>query len=142
MGPAVPAMLDLIPFALQVTALILLLVGSGFAYRKKYSWHSWVMVAAVAIHTASILWHMIPSLIENSALLGQTTSAGIVIWSHVILGTVAEILGIASILWWALRRDSHTSPPSQPKRKWTMRVIFAIWAAALILGMILSSLYV
>ena len=135
-------MLDLIPFALQIAALVLLFIGAEFAYKEEYSRHGWIMVATVAIHTVSILSHMIPSLVENSALLGQATDAGIVIWSHALLGTAAEVLGIASIAWWGLQGKRHASHPSQPSGKWRMRLIFAVWAIALILGIILASFYV
>ena len=80
--------------------------------------------------------------IEESHLLGEITSAGIVTQLHVVSGTAAWILGIASIVWWGFKKTkAHASLLSRLKRKWAMRVIFIVWLIALISGIILHLFY-
>ena len=137
-----PEIIVNVSLILEIIILILLIIGSEYAYKKKYTKHGWMMVVAVALHTVSVLSIMIPSIVEESNLLGEITSAGIVTQLHVISGTAAWILGIASIVWWGFKKTkAHVSLPSHLKRKWVMRVIFIVWLVALISGIILHLFY-
>jgi len=137
-----PEIIANVSLILEIVILILLIIGSEYAYKKKYAKHGWMMVVAVALHTVSVLSIMIPSIVEESNLLGEITSAGIVTQLHVISGSAAWILGIASIVWWGFKKTkAHVSLPSRLKRKWGMRVIFIVWLIALISGIILHLFY-
>ena len=142
MPDELPEIIVNISLILEIIILILLIIGSEYAYKKQYIKHGWMTVVAVTLHTISVLSIMIPSIVEESNLLGEITSAGIVTQLHVISGTAAWILGIASIVWWGFKKTkAHVSLPSHLKRKWVMRVIFIVWLVALISGIILHLFY-
>jgi hypothetical protein len=131
-----------VSLVLQVGILVLLFVAAEFAYRRDFTKHGWTTTIAVALHSATILIVMIPSLLEEVSLLTELSTAGLVTQVHVILGTTAWILGLASISWWGIRKKTHSSLPSRFKRKWVMRIMLLVWIAALVIGIILHLFYI
>ena len=60
--------------------------------------HGYATVAALILHTILIFLVMIPSFTEGFGELGELSLLNsFTVWSHAILGTAAEVLGIIII---------------------------------------------
>ena len=116
--------------------LFLLILGLPFVRgqnsKKNFKLHGYSTVAALVLHTIIILIVMIPSFTSGFNEFGELTLFNsITVWSHVVLGTIAEILGIVLVGAW-LRRDSSKMACVQWK-KW-MVPTFIIWTISIING--------
>ena len=88
-----------ISMVLQVVILFLLILGlpffRGSTSPKNMMWHGYSTVIALVLHMILIFVVMVPSFLDGFAeLSGLSILASLTLWSHVILGTAAEILGI------------------------------------------------
>ena len=107
LGTKAPFLYDL-NLILQIAILILVLVGSFFAKNKNYMKHGKIMTVAIALHTVLILLVMGPSfLVHLVLLLPPTLNSGVfVTWFHVLLGILAEALGLFVVIKWRLDSTS------------------------------------
>jgi len=82
-------------------------------------------VAALILHTVSILIVMIPSLVDGvDEFATLSIAASVTVWSHVVLGTLAWILGIVIIGFWLGKGPSKMTCATW--KKWMMPT-FVIW---------------
>jgi hypothetical protein len=96
---------------LQVVILFLLILGlplaKGFGGKKNLMRHGYLTVLALILHSILIFVVMIPVFSSGFGELGQLSFLDAFnVWSHVFLGTAAEILGFIVVGFWA-------SKPSQ-----------------------------
>jgi ABC-type dipeptide/oligopeptide/nickel transport system permease component len=94
-----------ISLVLQVIILFLLLLGlplaKGFGGKKNLLLHGYLTVTALILHTFPIFIVMIPAFGSELGELGELSFLNtFTVWSHVILGTVAEILGFIIVVYW------------------------------------------
>ena len=123
---------------LQVAILFLLILGLPFVRRdnskKNLIIHGYLTVAAVLLHTVLIFLVMIPSFASGVTDLETSTLSDMVnVWLHVILGTIAEALGIVIVATWL--RYGPSKMMCLRLKKW-MLPTFVIWAISLIGGAI------
>ncbi len=106
--------------------------------KKNLMMHGYLTVLALVLHTILIFVVMVPSFADE---LGELSSLSILstidVWSHVVLGTAAEILGIIIIGVWL------SKPPTMMRcakmKKWMMPT-FVIWMISLINGTLIHVL--
>ncbi len=127
---------------LQVAIMFLLVLGlpfvRGASGKKNLMMHGYLTVLALVLHTILIFVVMVPSFADE---LGELSSLSILsaidVWSHVVLGTAAEILGIIIIGVWL------SKPPTMMRcakmKKWMMPA-FVIWMISLINGTLIHVL--
>ena len=100
--------------------------------------HGYLTALALVLHTILILVIMIPSLNTNFQGIGELPILESVdVWSHAILGTTAEILGVVLVASWMLK------PPSKmtcAKRRAWMLPTFVIWTVSLVNGALIHIL--
>jgi hypothetical protein len=128
--------------SLQVAIMFLLILGlpfvRGFGGKKNLMRHGYLTVLAVILHTVLIFLVMVPSFING---LGELNSLSLLsafdVWSHAILGTTAEVLGIIIIVFW------FSKPLTQMRcakmKRWMMPT-FIIWMISLINGTLIHIL--
>ena len=92
-----------ISLVFQVVILFLLILGLPFVKgqnsKKNFKLHGYLTVAALVLHTFLILIVMIPSFASGFDEFGELVLFNsITVWSHVVLGTIAEILGVVLVL--------------------------------------------
>ena len=127
---------------LQVVILFLLIVGlpfvRGLNNKKNFAIHGYLTVLAIALHTFLIFAVMVPSLVSG---LGEITELGALdmlnVWLHVVLGTVAEVLGVFLVVSWF--RKPRSSMACARWKSW-MLPTFIIWTVALVGGSIVHLL--
>ena len=118
---------------LQVILLAMLVFAAWEARRGKVGRHHGIMTAAVVINAAAIVavmnpafFRVLPFAVRNPGAPGPT-----VMWPHVALGAVAELLGAYVVI--RLRLD-----PMRVSRLGTLKSVmiatFALWTAALLMG--------
>jgi uncharacterized membrane protein YozB (DUF420 family) len=121
---------------IQIAVLILLLCAIWLKRTKKFRQHGITMLAAVVLHTVTILAWMIPSF---SSLFSPSTSISladvltVAIIVHAFTGIAAAILGIWIVASWRLKTDMK----SCFAKKSAMRVTITMWLIALAIGIIL-----
>ncbi len=123
---------------LQVVILFLLILGLPFFRRdnskKNLIRHGYFTIAAVLLHTVLIFLVMIPTFASGVIALETSTLLDIVnVWLHVVMGTVAEVLGIVIVATWL--RYGPSKMMCVRLRKW-MLPTFVIWAISLVGGAI------
>jgi len=123
-----------ITFLSQVATLLILIAGYKFVRDKKLKTHGLIMTVATFLHTFTIFWVMVPSLLTylDGLLMTALSPIVLVLVIHVIAGIVTEILGVFLIVEWRFR-----PPPNMTcaTKKWLMKPLIILWAFALILGM-------
>jgi hypothetical protein len=123
----------------QIAILLILIVGYKSVKDKKLQSHGQIMFAAVMLHTLTIILVMIPSLILNfDVLLGSFNPGILITWIHIIVGLLAELLGIFLVLEWRFR---PLSTMTCIKRKKIMGPLFLMWTSATILGIAFYAYY-
>jgi hypothetical protein len=125
-----------ISLVLQVVILFLLILGlpfaKGFGGKKNLMRHGYLTVLALILHTLLIFMVMIPSFNNGLGELGGLTFPyALTVWSHVILGTAAEILGIIVVGFWVSKPLSNMACARTKK---VMLPLFIIWSLAIING--------
>ncbi len=131
-----------ISFALQIAILFLLILGLPFARgvgnRKNLIWHGYSTVLALLLHTVLIFIVMIPTFTGGiDELSGLSSLYSLTVWSHIILGTAAEVLGLIIIASWISKGPSKMT--CSRHKKW-MTPLFVIWTISIINGAIIHIL--
>jgi len=125
-----------VSFVIQIIVLFLLILGlplsKGSANQKNLIHHGYSTLAALILHTTSILIVMIPSLVGGvNGFADMDFVASVTVWSHVVLGTLAWILGTIIIAFWLGKGPSKMTCTIW--RKWMMPV-FIIWVISIFNG--------
>jgi hypothetical protein len=125
-----------ISLAIQIIILFLLILGLPFFRRernqKNLIAHGYFTVAALVLHTILIFIVMVPSFNSGLGELGNLSLFNAVtVWSHVILGSAAEVLGIIIITGWLSK--GPTKLACWKLRTW-MIPTFVIWVISIVNG--------
>lgn len=131
-----------VSLVLQVVILFLLMLGfplaRGVKGKKSLAMHGYLTIAALILHTILILIVMAPSFIGGFEEIGELSAvSSFIVWSHAVLGTVAEVLGVMLIIAWL------SKPPSRmncAKMKRWMTPTLIIWAISIINGAVVHIL--
>ena len=128
--------------SLQIVILFLLILGLPFVRgrdsRRNVFRHGYFTLLALVLHTVLIFLVMVPSLGSNlQAIGGLSILESINVWSHAVLGTVAEVSGIAVVASWVSKSPSKMKCVRM--RKW-MLPIFVIWTISLVNGAVIHLL--
>jgi hypothetical protein len=117
----------------QIAILLILIVGYKSVKDKKLQSHGLIMTAAVILHSLTIFLVMIPSfIIYFDVLLTSPFSTGILItWIHVIVGILAELLGVFLVLGWRFRPQLIKICIQRKRIMWPLLIL---WTLASILG--------
>jgi uncharacterized membrane protein YozB (DUF420 family) len=117
---------------LQLAILVLLVLGFSFKRRGVYVKHGVTMGIAVALHTLSIFAIMVPSLL---ALTGsfENLLAELVIFSHAVLGSLVELLGLYLVVAWV---SHHQEVKVCLGNKKFMKPTMILWLLELALGIV------
>ncbi len=121
---------------LQITLLITLCVGALQARRGRFDAHQRLMTVAVIANAAAIVFVMNPSFVRAlpSALRDTASIRSLTLWPHMLLGLLAELLGVYVVI----RGNAATSGPSSwSSMKRTMLITWLLWAAAGVAGIVL-----
>ncbi len=121
---------------LQVVILGMLSWGVFQAKRRKFQAHHTLMTVAVIANAALIVAVMNPSFfrILPLALRNPGADQSTVLWPHMVLGAVAEMLGIYIVL------ATNSGALESSRRRtltWLMRITFLLWVLALVVGIAL-----
>ena len=121
---------------LQVAILFLLILGLPFVKgensKKSLMRHGYFTVAAVVLHTVLIFLVMVPVFASGVMGLEATGLLDLAnVWLHVVLGTVAEVLGIVIVATWL--RYNPSEMRCARLKKW-MLPTFVIWTISLVGG--------
>jgi len=127
---------------LQIVILFLLVLGLPFfrgqTNGKNFMWHGYSTVAAIVLHTFIIFIVMIPVFTGGiGELSGLSLFYSVTVWSHVVLGTAAEALGIILIAFWVSKGPSKLA--CGRLKKW-MIPIFVVWMISIINGALIHIL--
>jgi uncharacterized membrane protein YozB (DUF420 family) len=143
------ALVDLDPvgnisLVFQIIILFLLLVSlpiirrKGSVNNKNQMRHGYFTTLALILHTVLIISVMVPSFTKDLPELGELSMfSSAMFWSHIVLGTAAEILGIAIVGLWLGRGASKLTCSKQ--KKW-MTPLLIIWVISIINGALLHLL--
>jgi hypothetical protein len=133
-----------VSLVLQVVIFFLLVIGlpfvKGIGAKKNFMIHGKLTFLALILHTFLIFIAMIPSLGGGSEILnGLSFPYAFIFWSHVILGTAAEILGFAIIGFWFSKPLSNMGCIRMKK---AMAPLIIIWAISLVNGTLVHILMI
>ena len=125
-----------ISLSIQVAILFLLILGlpffRGTSNRKNLMWHGYSTILALLLHTFLIFLVMIPVFTGGFGEFGGLSLFySVTVWSHVVLGTTAEVLGIIVVASWLLGGPSRMTCGRW--KKW-MTPIFIIWVISIVNG--------
>jgi hypothetical protein len=131
-----------ISLILQVVILFLLVLGlpfvKGAGGKKNLLIHGYLTVLALILHTLLIFIVMIPAFSSGFAELGELSFLNAsTVWSHVILGTAAEILGFIVVGFWVSKSPSKMACG---RMKALMLPLFIVWTISLINGALIHIL--
>jgi len=131
-----------VSLAFQVIILFLLIIGLPFVRgqdnKVNTKRHGYSALAAVTLHTILIFGIMIPSLSSNlSGIANFSPIESIVVWSHMILGILAEVLAVSLVASWLLKSPSKMT--CYRTKAW-MTPIFVIWAISIVNGALIHIL--
>lgn len=99
----------------NVVILFLLILGLplirganiGVNAKKNFIRHGYLTVVALVLETALIFIVMVPSFLKGlGSLSGLSILDSVNVWSHVVLGVMAEVLGFIIIIPWLYKRPS------------------------------------
>ncbi len=131
-----------ISFVFQVVILFLLIFSllfiKGNGVKKNLKLHGYLTVLALVLHTILIVIVMIPEFTsEFGELVELSFLNALTVWSHVILGTLAEILGFIVVGFWV---SKPLSKMACERVKKVMLPLFVVWAISLITGALMHIL--
>ena len=131
-----------ISLVLQVVILFLLVLGlpfvKGIGAKKNLMYHGFLTVLALVLHTILIFAVMIPAFSSRLGELGgRSFLDAFNVWSHVILGSAAEVLGFVVVGFWISKSPSKMACE---RMKALMLPLLIIWAIALINGALIHIL--
>jgi hypothetical protein len=120
----------------QVVIFFLLILGlpfvRGIGSKKNFMFHGYLTIFALILHVLGTFVVMIPSFGSGfGGLGGLSLPSVLVFWSHVTLGTLAEILGFIVVGFWVSKPLSNMACI---KMKRLMLPLLIIWAISLALG--------
>jgi len=127
---------------LQIIILFLLVLGLPFfrgqINRKNFILHGYSTAVALFLHTILIFLVMIPSFTDG---FGEFTTLSLVdsltVWSHVVLGSVAEVLAIILVVSWLSKGPLQMACGRW--KKWMMP-LFIVWVISIINGALIHIL--
>jgi hypothetical protein len=127
---------------LQIFILALLAISLFEGRRRGMDRGRILVTAAVAINAVLIIAVMNPSFfrILPFALQNPGARGPRVVWPHIVLGTLAELIGVYLAI--STNLDSGRPLRLQPATlttRATFRVMFLLWMAALALGLVIYS---
>ncbi len=125
-----------VSLSIQIAILFLLILGlplsRGPSGQKNFIRHGYSTLAALILHTILIFLVMIPTFLGGvNEFDGLSFSASITVWSHVVLGTAAEVLGIILVTAWLRKGPSKMTCALW--KKWMMPT-FIIWVISIVNG--------
>jgi len=131
-----------ISLVLQIVILFLLILGlpfvKGLGVKKNFLMHGYLTILALIMHSILIFIVMIPVFRNGiGELSGLSFLSALTVWSHAILGTVAEILGIIVIGFWISKPLSNMTCLRMKK---VMLPLFIIWTISIVNGAIIHIL--
>ena len=131
-----------VSLALQIVILFLLVLGLPFfrgqSNRKNFMLHGYSTVLALVLHTILIFLVMIPSFKSGLGELGGLSLFdSVTVWSHVVLGTAAEVFGIILVASWLIHGPARMACVRW--KKW-MAPIFIIWVISIVNGALIHIL--
>jgi uncharacterized membrane protein YozB (DUF420 family) len=117
----------------QIAIFIFLVGGVSTAkLGRKFAKHGVLMGITIFLNTISIALVMIPSSLTLRGLMSAPfTRPALAIFTHMIVGTLAEMLGIWLVAVWAFHRHEIKSCV---KRRKVMRVTILLWSVMFFLG--------
>jgi uncharacterized membrane protein YozB (DUF420 family) len=114
----------------QTALFFILVIAALQARNRRYDSHRTLMTVAVVINAAAIVavmnpsfFRVLPFAVRNPDAPGPT-----VMWPHVALGAVAELMGAFLVIRLGLE------PASAPRLRGVMAVTLLLWLAALVVG--------
>jgi uncharacterized membrane protein YozB (DUF420 family) len=114
----------------QTALFFILVIAALQARNRRYDSHRTLMTVAVVINAAAIVavmnpsfFRVLPFAVRNPDAPGPT-----VMWPHVALGAVAELMGAFLVIRLGLE------PASAPRLRRVMAVTLLLWLAALVVG--------
>jgi hypothetical protein len=127
-----------ISLILQIIIVFLLLLGlpleKRVASKKEIRTHGYLIVFALVFHTLLIFVSMIPSLVGGFGRLEMLPSFEVaLVWSHIILGVVVEILGFLIVGVWFTKPFDELACCRFKK---LMLPLFILWEVSLYSGII------
>ncbi len=125
-----------VSLVLQIVILFLLVLGlpfvKGINSKKNLARHGYLTIVALVLHTILILIVMVPSFTGNFGEIGELSAIALfTVWSHAVLGTTAEVLGIILVGVWL---SKPLSKMNCAKMKRWMAPTFIIWAVSIVNG--------
>ena len=135
-------MLDLqgnVVSAIQIVALVLLVIGV-YPYRirtenRNLIMHGFLSLIALSLNLGTVFYVMIPTL--NSmfgTFIGLSPLPFVVVLLHISLGAAALVSGFVIIISWF----AHPLGELGCSKTWKLMIpTFSIWAASLVLGIII-----
>ena len=128
--------LGYVSLGFQVLIFFLLILGiplvRGTGNKKNLMRHGYLTVLALILHTSLIIILMIPTIDSGfGALNGLSFLDSLTVWSHVILGTAAIILGFIIVGFWLSKPLSNMACLRAKK---IMLPLSIIWIISLING--------
>ena len=131
-NPNAPFIAD-VNFLFQIAVFIFLVGGVSIAkLRRGFTKHGAVMGIAVFLNTVSIAVVMVPSSLSFRGLFSApVTRPALAIVTHIVMGSLTEILGIWLVAIWAFRRYEIKACA---RRKNVMRGTILLWLVELFIG--------
>lgn len=125
-----------VSLSLQILIIIFLLLGLPFFRKQKstktFMLHGYSTVAALILHTVLIFIVMVPSFASEAEELFELSMFGsVTVWSHVILGTAAEVVGIILVVAWVIKGPSKMACVRWKK---LMTPLLVIWVISIVNG--------
>ena len=130
----------------NVVVLFLLILGlplvrdaaMGVNVKENFIRHGYLAFAALVIETVLIFVVMVPSFFRGLGSLGELSILDSVnVWSHIVLGTAAEVLGLIIVVPWLYKRPSKLT--CGKRIKWMMP-IFILWVIVVVTGTLIHIL--
>ena len=131
-----------ISLVLQIAILLLLILAVPYVKakgtKKNFMKHGYLTVIALILHSILIAIVMIPSFTEGFGGFSELSIFdSFTVWSHAVLGTLAEVLGIVIVVLWASKPLKHMACM---KLKKAMLPLFIIWVISIINGALIHLL--
>jgi hypothetical protein len=110
----------------------------GVKVTEKILFHGYSTLLALVLHTILIFLVMVPTFTGGMGELGGLSLFdSFTVWSHIVLGTAAEVLGIILVASWL--RVSTSKMGCAKWKKW-MTPIFAVWVISILNGALIHIL--
>ena len=122
--------------SLQIVILFLLILGLPFVKgrdnKKNIARHGYLTALALIFHTILVFVGMITSFNTNLEAISELSILdSVIVWSHIILGIIAEILGFALVASWMFKSSSNMTCAKRNKwidvRLYNMGSFFSQW---------------